>query len=125
MRYFFIYTALSVSIGAASLFFATVWWPLSAGSWEGVIIGFTVAAVFVIAGFLSFYYGIKKGARALNWILFVSMFVRLMLATVILIVLFRFTDLDKQALLISLFAWYLIFQIGEVISFHRLSERKI
>ncbi len=125
MRYFFIYTALSVLIGAASLFFATVWWPLSAGSWEGVITGFMLAAVFVTAGFLSFYYGIKKGPKAFNWILFGSMFVRLVLATVILILLFRFTALDKQAMLISMFAWYLIFQIGEVISFHKLSERKI
>ncbi len=124
MKYFFIYTILSIFIGMGILLFATLWWPLSAHAWQAVLIGFSLAAIYVIAGFLSFYRGITSGQKTFNLILFGSIFVRLVLAASTLIVLFMFTEIDKQAFLISMLVWYMVLQIGEIISFHKLTARK-
>jgi len=125
LKYFIIHTALSVFAGAALMIAATSLWSLSIETWQGIIIGFLLAVVFVLAGFLSFYKGLRSGQKEFNLILFGSIFVRLMLAAIALILLIKFTSVDQQALLISMFVWYVILQIGELIGFHKINMRKV
>jgi hypothetical protein len=125
LKYFLWHTLLSIIAGAALLIIAQKFRPVDEKTVEGIVIGFLIAAVFVCAGFFSFYLGMKSGERTFNLIFFGSISVRLFLAAATLIILIRFTRIDTQAMLISMFSWYLVLQIGEVIGFHRISLRKV
>jgi membrane protease YdiL (CAAX protease family) len=116
---------ISIVVGAVVLTVAAQVWSISEQTWQGISIGFALAAIFVSAGFLSFYKGIKSEEKTFNLILFGSIFARLMLAAVALVVLIKFTEVDQRALLISMFTWYLILQIGEIIGFHKIMKRNI
>lgn len=119
------HTLLSIIAGTALLMIGQKFWLFDDKALEGIILGFLIAAVFVWAGFFSFYLGMKSGEKTFHLIFFGSIAVRLFLAAVTLIILIRFTVIDYQAMLISMFSWYLVLQIGEVIGFHRISLRKV
>ncbi len=125
MRYFLSHTTVSIVVGAVVLAAAAQIWNIPEQTWQGISIGFALAAIFVSAGFFSFYRGIKSGQKTFNLILFGSIFIRLMLAAIALVVLIKFTEVDQRALLISMFTWYVVLQIGEIVGFHKIMKRNV
>ena len=125
MKYFVIHTAISVCAGAALLVILAVIRPVTAATWQGIFAGFILAVLFVSTGFLSSVKGIKSGQKTFHRFLFGSIIVRLMFVAVALIVLISCTSVDQRALLISMFCWYLVLQIGEIVGFHKITIKEV
>jgi hypothetical protein len=98
---------------------------LSKQDWISIGSGLLLALTYVLAGFFVFYRALNLKQKEFNIIFLSSIFIRLIMFAIILIVVFKFTDIDKQIFLISLFVWYFIFQLWEVISFNRAALKEI
>ena len=80
---------------------------------------------FVITGFIAFFRAFHLKQKLFSIVFVSSIFIRLFLMTLSLILLIKFSQVHKPVLLISLFGWYFIFQIWELISFNRLAVKEV
>ncbi len=87
--------------------------------------GSMLAWLFVSSGFISFYMARSKPGPAFHKIFLGSIFGRLTVMTVLLILIFRYSAINRLPFMISLFCGYFIFQIWEVLSLDRLATRKL
>jgi hypothetical protein len=125
MRFFLISISTSLLIGVLILLIISFVFELSKQDWISIGSGLLLALTYVLAGFFVFYRALNLKQKEFNIIFLSSIFIRLIMFTIILIVVFKFTDIDKQIFLISLFVWYFIFQLWEVISFNRAALKEI
>lgn len=121
MRFFLVSVSASLLLGI--LILLVVWFVFDLNSRELVSIGsgLILALIYVFIGFCVFYWALNLKQKAFNIVFVSSIFIRLLLLTIILIMVFKFSDIDKKIFLISLFVWYFIFQIWEVISFNKVA----
>ena len=87
--------------------------------------GIMLAWLFVSSGFISFYRAASKNERTFLKIFLGSIVGRLTAMAILLILILKYGFLEQVPFLISLFTWYFIFQIWEVVSLNRLAVRKI
>lgn len=125
MRFFLISISTSLLIGVLILLIISFVFELSKQDWISIGSGLLLALTYVLAGFFVFYRALNLKQKEFNIIFLSSIFIRLIIFAIILIVVFKFTDIDKQIFLISLFVWYFIFQLWEVISFNRAALKEI
>jgi hypothetical protein len=125
MRFFLISISTSLLIGVLILLIISFVFELSKQDWISIGSGLLLALTYVLAGFFVFYRALNLKQKEFNIIFLSSIFIRLIMFAIILIVVFKFTDIDKQIFLISLFVWYFIFQLWEVISFNRAALKEI
>jgi hypothetical protein len=85
-----------------------------------IILGFLLAFSFVFSGFLLFYFALKKEHKIFIRTIILSIFCRLVFILILLWLIIKFINIDLTIFLLSLFIWYFIFQILEIISFNRL-----
>jgi hypothetical protein len=84
-------------------------------------LGMLAALLFVTSGFTAFMIALKYRQKEFNKIVGISILGRLLLMAIILVTIFKFSDLAKLPFLIGMFASYFLFQIWELISFNRLN----
>lgn len=125
MRFFLISISTSLLIGVLILLIISFVNELSKQDWIAIGSGLFLALTYVLAGFFVFYRALNLKQKEFNIIFLSSIFIRLLMLTIILIVVFKFSDIDKKIFLISLFVWYFIFQLWEVISFNRSALKEI
>lgn len=125
MRFFLISISTSLLIGVLILLIISFVFELSKQDWIAIGSGLFLALTYVLAGFFVFYRALNLKQKEFNIIFLSSIFIRLLMLTIILIVVFKFSDIDKKIFLISLFVWYFIFQLWEVISFNRSALKEI
>jgi hypothetical protein len=125
MRFFLVSVSTSLLIGI--LILLVVWFVFDLSSRELVSIGsgLLLALIYVVVGFFVFYRALNLKQKEFNIVFVSSIFIRLLLLTIILIVVFKFSDINKKIFLISLFVWYFIFQLWEVISFNKVALKDI
>jgi hypothetical protein len=85
------------------------------------VLGSLLAWLFVGSGFISFYLARTKPGTVFHRIFWGSVLGRLTVMVVVLLLIFKYTALEHLPFLVSLFCWYFIFQMWEVISFNRLA----
>ena len=95
------------------------------GDFSAFLIGLLLAITFVSAGYVSFYYALKFQQKLFNKIVGISIFGRLVVISLVIIVILKVTVIDAVSFLIGLFSNYFVFQIWEVISLNKLAVRKI
>lgn len=125
MRFFLISISTSLLIGVLILLIISFVFELSKQDWISIGSGLLLALTYVLAGFFVFYRALNLKQKEFNIIFLSSIFIRLLMLAIILIVVFKFSDIDKKIFLISLFVWYFIFQLWEVISFNRAALKEI
>jgi hypothetical protein len=125
MRFFLVSISMSLLIGILILLIISFAFELSKQDWISIGSGLLLALTYVLAGFFVFYRALNLKQKEFNIIFLSSIFIRLLMLTIILIIVFKFSDIDKKIFLISLFVWYFIFQLWEVISFNRAALKEI
>jgi hypothetical protein len=125
MRFFLISISTSLLIGVLILLIISFVFELSKQDWISIGSGLLLALTYVLAGFFVFYRALNLKQKEFNIIFLSSIFIRLLMLAIILIVVFKFSDIDKKIFLISLFVWYFIFQLWEVISFNKAALKEI
>jgi hypothetical protein len=124
MKYFLKTVCASLLIGFSILFFVSRFIEFSYEIWFAVGVGSGLAFFFVITGFIAFFRAFHLKQKLFSIVFVSSIFIRLCLMTLSLILLIKFSQVHKPVLLISLFGWYFIFQIWELISFNRLTVKE-
>ena len=89
----------------------------------GIALGFVCSFVFVSSGFMLFYYALKKRGKIFMRTIIASILGRLLFLVLTLILILRSINLDVKMFFLSLFGWYFIFQILEIISFNKLAVK--
>ena len=125
MRFFLVSVSISLLLGILILLVVGNLFDLSSRELVSIGSGLMLALCYVLIGFCVFYWALNLKQKEFNIVFISSIFVRLLLLIIILIVVFKFSDINKKIFLISLFVWYFIFQIWEVISFNKLAIRDI
>jgi hypothetical protein len=87
--------------------------------------GTLLACLFVSSGFIFLYRAVSRDAQTFLKIFLGSIIGRLSLMVILLILILKYGSLEQVSFLISLFTWYFIFQIWELISFNRMGIRNI
>jgi hypothetical protein len=94
---------------------------LSDKGFRAALLGMLVALCFVASGFISFTMALKYRQKEFNKIVGISILGRLLLMTLVLVSIFKFSDLDQIPFLVGMFSSYFLFQIWELISFNKLT----
>ncbi len=75
--------------------------------------------VYVISGFVLFYFAIKSSQKSFGKFMALSIFGRLGLICIAIVLIIKFVEIDYTPFLIALFGFYLIFQILEVFELNK------
>ena len=89
---------------------------------NGITLGFVSSFIFVFSGFMLFYYALKKRGKIFIRTIIASIMGRLLFLILILFFIIQSMHVNTKIFFLSLFGWYFIFQILEIISFNRLAQ---
>lgn len=88
--------------------------------WGSVGAGWGMAFAYVVSGFLIFYYAWNYTPKSFNKIFIISIAGRLVLVSIAVILVLKYASVSMLHFLISMFVFYFIFQIIEVVGFNKL-----
>jgi hypothetical protein len=125
MKFFLRSITYSLAIGMLIIFLISRFITFESETWVALGVGLILALIYVFTGFVTFSRAIRLKQKIFNIVFLSSIFVRLLLMAVILILLLKFCEINKALLLIALFCWYFIFQIWEVVSLNRMTVKKV
>ena len=125
MRFFLKSISWALAAGFVIIFLLSLFVIFTGKTWLSISIGSVFALVFVIAGYLSYYYAISLKQKSFNIIFVISILGRISLLLIAIVLVIKFGNMNNVLFIISLFCWYFIFQICEVISFKKYSLKKV
>lgn len=110
----------SIGLALPLIWLAGLLFNFAGREWYSVSLGGSLALIYVAAGFISFYIALSKKHKAFSRVVITSITARLVLIAVAIVLVFKFADVNEAVFLITLFVFYFVFQIWEVISFNKL-----
>ena len=125
MKIFLSSVLISLFAGVFLLLMLSFFVEISEYNLISFLAGTALALVFVVAGFFTFYFAKNVKQKSFNKIVLVSMITRLVLIAAVIVMILKFLDINQLIFMISLFVWYFIFQIWEVISFNKMIAKGI
>ena len=89
----------------------------------GISLGFLFALFFVLSGFLLYNFALKRANKIFLRTIVSSIFCRLLCISGLLFLVIKYMNIDLRLFFLSLFIWYFIFQILEIVSFNKLKVK--
>ncbi len=89
-----------------------------------ISLGWFLSFLYVISGFILFYFAIKFSLKSFGKFMALSIFGRLGLISAAIVLIIKFIEIDHSAFLIALFGFYLVFQILEVFELNKYTSLK-
>jgi len=86
-----------------------------------IVLGWGLAILYIITGYVLFYKAITLKKKSFGKFITVSVFGRLILMVLGITICVKFLDINNTVFIITLFSFYFIFQIIEVIGLNRIS----
>ena len=125
MRFFLKSISWALAAGFIIIFLLSLFIIFPGKTWLSISVGSVFALVFVSAGYLSYYYATSLKQKSFNIIFVISILGRISLLLIAIVLVIKFGNMNNVLFIISLFCWYFIFQICEVISFKKYSLKKV
>jgi len=125
IRSFFQRITVSIVLGFIFIIIISKFVNLANNVWTALAAGTGCALVYVLSGYFSYYFAFNKNQRLFIRVFIFSLAARFVILLSLIVVVLKFTNVQKEYFLISLFIWYFIFQIWEVISLNNLSRKKV
>jgi len=125
MRSFFFQIILSVIIGFFLIVIISKFVNYPIGMWSALISGILCALIYVVSGFLSYYYGFKLKQRSFTRIFLFSITGRFLLVISIIVLIIKYSNINNEVFIVSFLIGYFVFQILEIICLNRVLLGKI
>ena len=115
---FFIY---SITITSLIFFILLVYLNLTEHILFSIGLGWFLALFYIITGFMLFNKALKIKNKAFGKMITISVFGRLIIMVLGIALSVKFLDINITAFIITLFSFYFIFQIVEVVGLNKIS----
>ena len=125
MKLFFSRIIVSILLGFFFIIIIYKFTDLSNDVLSGIAVGTACALIYVISGFISFYYALTLSQESFTKVFVLSIGGRFLLIIGVIALILKFTEVNTEIFLISFFIWYFIFQIWEVLSLNQTSIKKV
>jgi hypothetical protein len=93
-------------------------------TWHDVTAATGFALFFTLSGFLSFSYALKLKNIAFYSIILSSIFIRMTVMVVAIVIWIKYQSIDKKVFLVSLVLWYGLLIIPEIMGFNRIRVKR-
>ena len=111
---------MSFAIISLPVFMLTVTAPMQ----RGVFYGLAVSALLAVSGYLGLRWARNRSQMLFMWVLLGGFMARLMVFGLVLIWVWKFSQLDAKAFTWTLLISYLLFQLIETVIFQRYFKHK-
>jgi len=119
---FFIY---SIIITSLIFFILLVYLDLTEHILFSIGLGWILALLYIITGFMLFNKAIKFKNKTFGKMITISVFGRLILMVIGITFCVKFLDINTTAFIITLFSFYFVFQIMEVVGLNKISIKGV
>ena len=86
-----------------------------------IVLGWLIAFLYIVTGFVLFKKALKFKNNSFGKMVILSVFGRLIVAVTAIILSVKLLNLDSTTFIVTLFSFYLVFQIMEVIGLKKIS----
>ena len=90
-----------------------------------IIVGTICALGYVVSGIYAIYYAYSLSQESFNKVFIASIALRFVVLMIVIVLVAKLTAINQVIFLTSLFIWYFIFQILEVISLKHIQTKGI
>ncbi len=125
IRSFFKRIAVSIVFGFIFIVIISKFIDLADNVWRALAAGTGCALIYVLSGYFSFYFAFSRNQQFFIRVFIFSLAARFVVLLSTIVVVLKYTNVQRAYFLVSLFIWYFIFQIWEVLSLNNLSRKKV
>jgi len=125
IRSFFKRISVSILFGFIFIIIISNFIDLDDNAWSGSAAGTGCALIYVLSGYFSFYFAFTRNQQFFIRVFIFSLAARFVVLLGVIVLVIKFTSVNQEYFIISLFIWYFIFQIWEVLSLNKLSRKKV
>ena len=125
IRSFFKRIAASILFGFIFIIIISKFINLADNAWRGLAAGTGCALIYVLSGYFSFFFAFSRDQQFFVRVFIFSLAARFVVLLGVIVVVLKFSNVQQEYFIISLFIWYFIFQIWEVLSLNKLSRKKV
>ncbi len=93
----------------------TNYFPLAEAQVSAIGIGGVLALIYVLAGFVSFFYALRKNPKSFSRLVIISIFGRLLAITLAIILILKFAAIDQAFFLVTLSSFILFSRFGKLL----------